>query len=131
MWRCGCGEQNEDQFRSCWKCQTARPGAYPEEGGPEDSHLDLLVDPERPVPVSEAGAVQCPTCGTSFKVGREKGATRMFKRLESAVCPFCANSVTPELLVRVASERQEGPQAVREVLLACPYCGKILGVTSV
>lgn len=129
MWRCpSCAEQNEDQSKSCWKCQTIRPGAYPEEGGPEDSHLDLIVDPERPVPVSDSGAVQCPTCGSSFKVQRDRGSTRAFKRLESAVCPYCANSLTPEVLVRLASPRKEGPHAVTEVIFACPYCGKVLGV---
>ena len=131
MWRCpACAEQNEDQFKSCWKCQMVRVGAYPEEGGPEDSHLDLIVDPDRPVPVTDAGGVQCPSCGTSFKVTRDKGATRLFKRLESAICPWCANALTPELMVRVASPRQMGPDAVKEVIHACPYCGKAIGVTS-
>ncbi len=132
MWNCpACSEQNEDQFKSCWKCQKLRPGVYgqAEEGGPEDSHLDLIVDPEKPVQIGDGGAVQCPTCGAGFKVKKEKGQTRMYRRLETAICPHCANGVTPEILVRLASARQKGPDAVSEVIYACPYCGKVLAVS--
>ena len=25
VWRCNCGEENENQFTECWSCGTARP----------------------------------------------------------------------------------------------------------
>jgi hypothetical protein len=25
VWRCGCGEENENQFTECWSCGNARP----------------------------------------------------------------------------------------------------------
>ena len=78
MWQCAkCGEQNDDQFEACWNCKEAVEGIDPDE-----TQLDILFDPEKPQPVTEAGSVQCPTCGQHFNVqvrkedgtqGRQRG----------------------------------------------------------
>jgi len=126
VWRCtSCAETNDDSIASCRKCQKARPAV-----NPDDTTLEGFVDLERPVPISEASTVQCPTCGEVFKVHEKAGhSSRVYQRLDAALCPACSRSITPELLVRVAAKRREGTQ-VREVILACPYCGKIVGITT-
>jgi uncharacterized Zn-finger protein len=125
MWKCGkCGEQNEDQFTSCWRCHDDAPGIDPEE-----TQLDILVDPERPQPISDAGAVQCPTCGQQFKVDlRKQESSAVRRRSDHALCPHCGHTVTPELLVKVSPAKRDVGEAVKEVIYACPYCGKVLTV---
>ncbi len=123
MWKCGkCGEQNEDQFEACWKCQEQGEAIDPEE-----TQLDVLFDPEKPQPVSEGGAVQCPTCGQQFKIRKDEAASGTRKRSDHALCPHCGHTVTPELLVKVvAAKRESAP--VSEAIYACPYCGKVLSI---
>jgi len=126
MWHCGkCGEQNEDQFEACWKCQAAAESV-------EDTALDILFDPDKPQPVSDGGVVACPTCGQQFRV---QGATApqeasgVRRRSDSALCPHCGHTVTPELLVKVAAAKRDASASpVREVIYACPYCGKVLTI---
>lgn len=127
MWRCaGCGEENGDDVSACWKCKA--PGGV-DDLDPEQTHLDLLVDPERPQPVSEGGMVQCPTCGQQFKVKREEHST-VHRRGDQALCPHCGQGVTPEVLLRISPGKREGSSihVVKEVIYACPYCGKVLAV---
>lgn len=125
MWQCvNCGEKNEDQFEACWKCQERPEEPDPD---PEETQLDILFDPEKPQAVGEGGTVQCPTCGQQFRVSREE-ASGARRRSDSALCPHCGHTVTPELLVRVAPAKRESHAEVREVIYACPYCGKVLSV---
>lgn len=129
MWRCtSCGEQNEDDASACWKCQ--QPGGA-DDVDPEQTHLDLLVDPEKPVPVADNGMVQCPTCGQQFRVKKEE-ASGFHRRTDQALCPHCGHAITPEVLLKVAPGKREGTSIgmVREVIYACPYCGKALSVQS-
>ena len=74
--------------------------------------------------------MQCPTCGEMFKVQAGEHSTRFYRKLDVALCPACSRGITPEVLVRFASPPREGQTPIREVLLACPYCGKIVGVAS-
>jgi hypothetical protein len=124
VWRCiKCAEANDDDAPRCHKCSTARPAVDPDE-----TSLDGLVDLEKPVPISESNTVSCPTCGQHFKVGREAGSSsRIYRRLDAGLCPACSRAVTPETLLRIPA--REGTK-VREALLACPYCGKVLGVST-
>jgi uncharacterized Zn finger protein len=125
MWRCtSCAETNDDALSHCKKCKKGRPAV-----SADDTSLDGVVDLDRPVPVSEASTVQCPTCGEVFKVqGAQAGhSSRIYRRLDAALCPSCSRQISPESLVRVAAKQREGAQ-VKEVILACPYCGKVVGV---
>lgn len=126
MWRCvKCMEYNNDSAGACAKCQAGRPTFDPDE-----TSLDGLVDLEKPVPVSEASTVQCPTCGETFKVAAQHGSTsRIHRAIDNAMCPCCSRPITPETLVKVRAAARESGK-VKEVILACPYCGKIVGVVS-
>ena len=127
MWRCvKCMDSNSDTATKCAKCKADRP-----KFDPDETSLDGIVDLNRPVPISETSTVQCPTCGEMFKVERRsETASRVYHhRTENALCPSCSRAITPESLVKVSAAERESGQ-VTEVLLACPYCGKIVGVTS-
>lgn len=125
MWRCSCGENNGDETASCRKCHKAKPAS-----NPDDTSLEGVVDLEQPVPISESNKVACPTCGEVFRVQERAGtSSRIYRRLDAALCPACSRSITPELLVRVAPKHRENAP-VKEIILACPYCGKIVGVTN-
>jgi len=127
VWRCPkCMEYNGDTLGACTKCAAGRPSFDPDE-----TALDGVIDRNRPVPIAENNSVQCPTCGDQFKVQvlRETASRVFSKKVENALCPACARPVTPETLVRISATVRES-SAVKEVLLACPYCGKIVGVTA-
>ncbi|MBI2932852.1 MAG: hypothetical protein HYY16_14490 [Planctomycetes bacterium] len=128
MWRCAsCGEQNESPATVCRKCQGPLKTIDPE-ADPEETQLDIIFDPERPQPISERGDVQCPTCGQHFQVQTHREESSWIRRrVDHAMCPYCGHTVTPELLVRVAPAKRETAQ-VREVIYACPYCGKVLTI---
>jgi uncharacterized Zn-finger protein len=128
MWTCSkCNESNEDQFEICWKCQSAQEGV-------DDTHLDILFDPDKPQPVGEGGHVACPTCGQQFRIQTgipQESSAVIRRRTDAALCPFCSHTVTPELLVRVsAAKRDASAPPVREAIYACPYCGKVLSIDS-
>jgi uncharacterized protein YbaR (Trm112 family) len=128
MWHCSqCGEKNENQFEVCWKCQAAQDNV-------EDTSLEILFDPDKPQSIGENGAVACPTCGQQFRVQtgipQEASAIMRARRSDAALCPHCGHTVTPELLVRVvAAKRDASAPPVREVMYACPYCGKVLSIS--
>src|SRR5262245_5808083 len=112
-------ESNSDTASKCAKCKAERP-----KFDPDETSLDGIVDLEKPVPVSDASTVQCPTCGETFKVEkRSDTASKMCRRLDNALCPWCSRAITPESLVKVAAAARESAK-VTEALLGCPYCGK-------
>lgn len=42
MWKCSrCGEEHDEQFESCWKCQEFRQGAILPDGDPDDGGASL------------------------------------------------------------------------------------------
>lgn len=125
VWRCiECAHSNADDAAGCGKCGAKRPAQDPDE-----TALQALVDPDRPVAISDSSTVQCPTCGETFKVQSKAGSSsRLYRRVDAALCPSCARAITPEALLRISPKPRDTGTPVREVLLACPYCGKVLGI---
>ena len=98
MWTCGtCGEEQEDTFEACWKCQSARDGTIPLPQQPEEDYLSFdmliakesledqqeqerLIETARDAAYREAyraikgtGISQCDICGNSFKINELVG----------------------------------------------------------